>query len=66
MAAKDEMERMCKEEVVAYFKVLTQHLHGKTQKNHKKSGQPRFGMFQDQAGVPTSRRHTYVRSVNIA
>jgi hypothetical protein len=31
----DELERMCKEGVMAYFKVLCQNLPGGTEENHK-------------------------------
>jgi hypothetical protein len=31
----DELERIWKEDVVAYNKVLSQHLPGGTEKNHK-------------------------------
>jgi hypothetical protein len=33
----DELERIWKEVVVAYFKVLSWHLPGGTEKNHKKT-----------------------------
>jgi hypothetical protein len=33
----DELQRIWKEDVVAYFKVLSQHSHGGTEENHELS-----------------------------
>jgi hypothetical protein len=33
----DELERMCKEAVMALFKVLSQHLPGRTEKSHEET-----------------------------
>jgi hypothetical protein len=37
MIPTDDMERIRKEDVVTYFKVLTQHLPGGTKESHEKS-----------------------------
>jgi hypothetical protein len=36
MTVNNELERMWKEAVMAKFKVLSQHLPGRTEENHKK------------------------------
>jgi hypothetical protein len=59
----DELERIYKKAFVAYFRILSQHLSGGTEDNHKQpqSGhtvsRPRFepGIAEYEAGVLTSQ-----------
>jgi hypothetical protein len=60
MIKNNELQRMQKEVIVAYFKVLSRHLPGGTEENRRKhqSRQPVYGSRYDPGTISTRRRST--------